>query len=92
MPHSSWPGLSRPPKPCLRDVTKKDVGGRDIRAFTPVFDGLLPGHDDVDRSWTSQVVVFPRGAGIRPLYCGQGIGAHRKQKPRRLRRGPGYSA
>ena len=22
-------------------------GGRDIRAFTPVFDGLLPGHDDV---------------------------------------------
>ena len=22
------------------------VGGRDIRAFTPVFDGLLPGHDE----------------------------------------------
>jgi hypothetical protein len=25
---------------------KKDVDGRDIRAFTPVFDGLLHGHDD----------------------------------------------
>jgi hypothetical protein len=24
----------------------RDVGGRDIRAFTPVFDGLLPGHDE----------------------------------------------
>jgi hypothetical protein len=23
----------------------KDVDCRDIRAFTPVFDGLLPGHD-----------------------------------------------
>jgi hypothetical protein len=24
----------------------RDAGGRDIRAFTPVFDGLLPGHDE----------------------------------------------
>ena len=35
----------------------KGVDGRDIRAFTPVFDGLLPGHDDVDRLRTSQVGI-----------------------------------
>jgi hypothetical protein len=29
----------------LRAFSQKDVDGRDIRAFTPVFDGLLPGHD-----------------------------------------------
>jgi len=29
---------------------KQGVGGRDLRAFTPVFDGLLPGHDDVETS------------------------------------------
>ena len=25
------------------------MDGRDIRVFTPVFDGLLHGHDDVER-------------------------------------------
>ena len=25
--------------------SEQGVDGRDIRAFTPVFDGLLPGHD-----------------------------------------------
>jgi hypothetical protein len=27
------------------EFQQPDVDGRDIRAFTPVFDGLLPGHD-----------------------------------------------
>ena len=44
----SWPDLSRPPTPYLLKRRKQNVGGRDIRAFTPVFDGLLPGHDDVE--------------------------------------------
>jgi hypothetical protein len=29
----------------LSGFRKPDVDGRDIRAFTPVFDGLMPGHD-----------------------------------------------
>ena len=36
----------------------KGVDGRDIRAFTPVFDGLLPGQDDVDRPRTSQARAY----------------------------------
>jgi hypothetical protein len=30
----------------LPGYRKEDVDARDIRAFTPVFDGLLRGHDD----------------------------------------------
>jgi hypothetical protein len=29
----------------LPNFSKQGVDGRDIRAFTPVFDGLPPGHD-----------------------------------------------
>jgi hypothetical protein len=29
------------------DTLKEDVDGRDIRAFTPVFDGAMPGHDEM---------------------------------------------
>ena len=29
----------------LLSFSEQGVDGRDIRAFTPVFDGLLPGHD-----------------------------------------------
>jgi|GEM_PF-4953767 hypothetical protein len=39
-------GLSRASTAFLRRSGKQDVDGRDIRAFTPVFDGLLPGHDE----------------------------------------------
>jgi hypothetical protein len=46
---SSLPDLFRPSTPSLSPVVK-DVDGRDIRAFTPVFDGLPPGHDDVQRA------------------------------------------
>ena len=33
------------PRLFLPRFREQDVDGRDIRAFTPVFDGLLPGHD-----------------------------------------------
>ena len=55
---SSWPGLSRPSTPFSRRFSKQGGDGRDIRAFTQepvedgrgrpdVFDGLLPGHDQI---------------------------------------------
>jgi hypothetical protein len=37
--------LPTPITSCSPNFSKQGVGGRDIRAFTPVFDGLLPGHD-----------------------------------------------
>jgi hypothetical protein len=33
--------------------------GRDIRAFTPVFDGLLPGHDQAGLPRVSSPLLFP---------------------------------
>jgi hypothetical protein len=38
--------------------------GRDIRAFTPVFDGLLPGHDQVE---------LPRVLPLSPPMCSGGL-------------------
>jgi hypothetical protein len=40
----SPPGLSRGAT-TSGGSARQDVDGRDTRAFTPVFDGLLPGHD-----------------------------------------------
>jgi hypothetical protein len=34
----------------LRSHKAKDVDGRVIKAFTPVFDGAMPGHDDGEAS------------------------------------------
>jgi hypothetical protein len=35
------------PVPGIHVFFRQGVDGRDKRAFTPVFDGLMPGHDDV---------------------------------------------
>src|SRR5260370_29354025 len=58
---SSCPRLSRASMSFFRRIRKQGVDGRDIRAFTPVFDGLLHGHDDVERS-------LPH-ASILPLHA-----------------------
>jgi hypothetical protein len=43
------------------------VDGRDIRAFTPVFDGLLPGHDS-GRKWFNVTGISSKGRfSDRPL-------------------------
>jgi len=47
----------------LNAVQAQGVDGRDIRAFTPVFDGLLPGHDvesvDHYEGWYYLLQPFP---------------------------------
>src|SRR5258707_13166153 len=47
---SSWPRLSRPSTSSLAGVSKQGGDGPDIRAVTPAFDGLLPGHGESEIS------------------------------------------
>src|SRR5258707_15858484 len=44
-PPPSCPRLLRASTSFGLSFSEQGVDGRDIRAFTPVFDGLLPGHD-----------------------------------------------
>jgi hypothetical protein len=44
-PSTVMPALVAAPTTFLLSFSEQGVDGRDIRAFTPVFDGLLPGHD-----------------------------------------------
>ena len=44
-PSSVMPALVAGIHVFFLSFSEQGVDGRDIRAFTPVFDGLLPGHD-----------------------------------------------